>query len=52
MADIDSGFILLGILANRSVTASLCDSRIGKIYKTLTRRAQLSENDVEGISGQ
>jgi Phage integrase family len=50
-AKITSGFILRGIQPNGAVTASLCDSRIGRIYKTMARRAQLSVKIVQSISG-
>ena len=50
-AKITSGFILRGIQPNRVVTSSLCDSRIGRIYKTLAKRAHLSEKIIQGISG-
>ena len=50
-AKITSGFILSGIKPNGVVTGSLCDSRIGRIYKTLATRAQLSGKIVQSISG-
>jgi hypothetical protein len=50
-AKITSGFILRGIQPNRVVTASLCDRRIGRIYKTLARRSQLSKKIGQSISG-
>ena len=50
-AKITSGFILRGIQPNGVVTSSLCDSRIGRIYKTLAKRAHLSEKIIQGISG-
>ena len=50
-AKITSGFILRGIKPNGVVTGSLCDSRIGRIYKTLATRAQLSGKIVQSISG-
>ena len=50
-AKITSGFILRGIKPNGVVTVSLCDSRIGRIYKTLATRAQqLSGKIVQSIS--
>ncbi len=40
-----------GIQPNGSVTPSLCESRVSRIYKTLAKRAQLSERIVQSISG-
>ena len=43
--------LLRGIRPSGEITPSLCESRIPRIYKTLAKRAQLSENIVAGISG-
>jgi site-specific recombinase XerD len=45
------GLLLRGIRPSGEITPSLCESRIPRIYKTLAKRAQLSENIVAGISG-
>jgi integrase len=50
-AAIADGFLLRGIDASGRVTNSLCDSRIGRIYKTLARLAGLDESIVCSISG-
>ena len=50
-AQINAGFILRGVHPNGSVTTSLCDSRVSRIYKMLARRANLSEQVVQSISG-
>jgi site-specific recombinase XerD len=50
-AQIKDGFILRGIHPNGSLTSSLCESRVSRIYKTLAKRAQLSERVVQSISG-
>ena len=50
-AQITSSFILRGVHPNGSVTTSLCDSRVSRIYKMLARRANLSEQVVQSISG-
>lgn len=50
-AQIKDGFILRGVHPNGSVTPSLCESRVSRIYKTLAKRAQLSERIVQSISG-
>jgi site-specific recombinase XerD len=50
-AQIKDGFILRGIHPNGSLTSSLCESRVSRIYKTLAKRAQLSERIVKSISG-
>lgn len=50
-AGINDGFILRGILPNEKISGSLCDSRLSRIYKSLARRAGLSERIVQGISG-
>lgn len=50
-AGIKDGFILRGIRANQTVSESLCESRLSRIYKSLARRAGLNERVVQGISG-
>jgi integrase len=50
-AAIADGFLLRGISANGRVTKSLCDSRIGRIYKMLARLSALDESIVRAISG-
>jgi len=50
-AQIQDGFILRGVHPNGSITPSLCESRVPRIYKTLAKRAQLSERIVQSISG-
>jgi site-specific recombinase XerD len=50
-AQINEGFIFRGIRPSGRVTASLCESRISRIYKNLARKAGLSEPIVEAISG-
>lgn len=50
-AKITSGFIMRGIKRNYELTGSLCTCRISRIYKTLAKRAQLSDHVVQGISG-
>lgn len=50
-AQIKDGFILRGVRPNGSATPSLCESRVSRIYKTLAKRAQLSERIVQSISG-
>lgn len=50
-ARIEDGFVLRGIDPAGHVTASLCESRVARIFKSLARRAKLSEHVVQGISG-
>ena len=50
-AKIEDGFVLRGIDPSGQVTASLCESRVARIFKSLARRAKLSEHVVQGISG-
>ncbi len=50
-AQIKDGFILRGVHPNGAVTPSLCESRVSRIYKTLAKRAQLSECIVQSING-
>ena len=50
-AGIAEGFLLRGVNPQCIVTDSLCDSRVGRIYKRLGRLAGLSEAVVKSISG-
>jgi integrase len=50
-ASINSGFLLRGIRAFGTVTESLCESRIFRIYKHLARKANIQEQTVSEISG-
>lgn len=50
-AGIREGFILRGIFPNGNISKSLCDSRLSRIYKSLAKRAGLSERVVQCISG-
>jgi site-specific recombinase XerD len=50
-AQINEGFIFRGIRPSGKINLSLCESRISRIYKTLARKAGLSESIVEAISG-
>ena len=50
-AQINAGFIFRGIRPSGMITQSLCESRISRIYKKLSRKAGLSEPIVEAISG-
>lgn len=50
-ARIEDGFVLRGIDPSGQVTASLCESRVARIFKSLARRAQLGEHVIQSISG-
>jgi site-specific recombinase XerD len=50
-ANINSGNVFRGIRGEAEISNSLCESRIARIYKTLARRAGLSEQIIQGISG-
>jgi integrase len=50
-AGIKEGFLLRGIDAKGAVTESLCDSRVGRIYKKLAALAGLDARAVGAISG-
>jgi hypothetical protein len=50
-AKINSGHIFRGIRGNAEISNSLCESRNARIYKTLARRAGLSEHIIKSISG-
>ena len=48
---IADGYLLRGIHPSGEITASLCESRIPRIYKSLAKQAGLSEEAISGISG-
>ena len=50
-ANINSGYVFRGIRGEAEISNSLCESRVARIYKTLARRAGLSEQIIQGISG-
>lgn len=50
-ADIKEGFVLRGINTRGQITDSLCDSRVGRIYKRLAKLAGMDEQVVQQISG-
>ena len=50
-AKINEGLIFRGVRSSGTITESLCESRISRIYKTLARKAGLSESVVQSISG-
>ncbi len=50
-AKINEGLIFRGVKSSGVITDSLCESRISRIYKTLARKAGLSESVVQRISG-
>jgi site-specific recombinase XerD len=50
-ANINSGHVFRGIRGEAKISNSLCESRVARIYKTLARRAGLSEQIIQGISG-
>ncbi len=50
-AGIKEGFLLRGVDARAVVTESLCDSRVGRIYKKLAALAGLDARTVGAISG-
>ena len=50
-AQIKEGFVLRGVRPDGSLTPSLCESRVSRIYKTLAKRAQLNKLIVQSISG-
>ena len=50
-ARIEDGFVLRGIDPSGQITVSLCESRVARIFKSLARRAQLSEHVIQSISG-
>jgi integrase len=50
-ANIKSGYVFRGIRGVAEISNSLCESRIARIYKTLARRAGISEQVIKSISG-
>ena len=50
-ANINEGFLLRGINTRGQVTESLCESRVGRIYKRLAQLACIDERIVREISG-
>lgn len=48
---INKGLIFRGVRSSGAITNGLCESRISRIYKTLARKAGLSETLVQCISG-
>lgn len=50
-SNIVDGYLLRGIHPGGEITPSLCESRISRIYKSLAKRAHLSEQAISGISG-
>jgi site-specific recombinase XerD len=50
-ANIKSGFVFRGIRSSNTLTESLCDSRIGRIYKSLALKANIDQVTVRRISG-
>ena len=50
-ANINFGHVFRGIRGEAEISNSLCESRVARIYKTLARRAGLSEQIIQGISG-
>lgn len=51
VSQLSEGFILRGITPSGNITSALCESRIPRIYKSLAKRANLSEEVISGISG-
>lgn len=50
-AGITEGFVLRGIDTRGQITESLCDSRVGRIYKRMAKLAQLEQSVIQRISG-
>lgn len=50
-AKINEGLIFRGVRSSGAITNGLCESRISRIYKTLAKKAGLSETLVQSISG-
>jgi integrase len=50
-AHISDGLVFRGIRSSGAITLGLCESRISRIYKTLTRKADLEEKIIQRISG-
>jgi site-specific recombinase XerD len=51
MSQLSEGFIFRGITTAGNISPFLCESRIPRIYKSLAKRAGLSEDVISGISG-
>jgi len=49
--NIDSGFIMRGLKNKTAITDGLGAGQVGRIYKGLARKAQLSPQVIEEISG-
>ena len=49
---IADGYLLRGIHPIEEVTASLCKSRIPRVYKSSTKRTGLGEEAISGVSGR
>jgi integrase len=50
-AKINEGLIFRGVRSSGTITDSLCESRISRIYKTHARKAGFEESVVQSISG-
>lgn len=50
-ANLEFGFIFLGVRANDEVTQSLCKSRVSRIYKLLAKKAGIDAEIIHQISG-
>ena len=50
-SQLSEGHILRGITPAGNITNAICESRIPRIYKSLAKRAGLSEEVISGISG-
>ena len=48
---INQGLIFRGVKSPGEITNGLCESRISRIYKSLARKAGLSESVIQSISG-
>ncbi len=48
---INQGLIFRGVRSSGEITNGLCESRISRIYKSLARKAGLSESVIQRISG-
>ncbi|WP_445767925.1 site-specific integrase [Rheinheimera sp.] len=50
-AQINEGLIFRGVRSSGEITVGLCESRISRIYKTLSRKAGIDQSVVQSISG-
>ena len=50
-ANLEFGYLFRGIRPNGGVTQSLCDSRVPRIYKLLTEKANIDPEVIKQISG-